>query len=89
MPTDLDDLGEVSLETIDQIDADLVFYSSRSALPFAELDSIPTWSVTDAQRDGRVWEVSNAWNQSGWFGTLSVIDDLAVIAEEYRAIVDS
>ncbi|MEM9746415.1 MAG: ABC transporter substrate-binding protein [Actinomycetota bacterium] len=74
----------LSLEEVDQLDADVVFFSDRSSTPVEDLGSLPIWATTGAQQDGRVFEVSNAWNQGGWFDTLSVFDDLEAIFADFE-----
>ena len=75
----------LSLEEITQLDADLVFYNVRSQEGLDELLRNPLWQQTSAFANETPYPGVSEWRQSGYLGTLSVLNELEAALIDYEA----
>ncbi|MEL6893908.1 MAG: hypothetical protein AAFP84_20125 [Actinomycetota bacterium] len=81
----------LSLEELTSLDADLVFYNVRSQTELDELLADPLWQQTSAFANETTYPGVSEWRQSGFLGTLFVLDELeaALLDVEARGVVGS
>ncbi|MEM7141369.1 MAG: hypothetical protein AAF548_10085 [Actinomycetota bacterium] len=74
----------LSLETVRDMDADLVFIQVRN-IDFASSSTDPLWSTTEVAASGNVFQRFQFGQQAGWLETLELLDLLAVELPRYQS----